>query len=88
MLDLRNLYGIRLYNEVNDHEEIESLYSANVFPNLEGLRYRDMINKCWTLQYASVGMLQDDFSLYFTQDKGLDNTSRRHLLSKCFKDRL
>ncbi|GIK07672.1 hypothetical protein Aspvir_003338 [Aspergillus viridinutans] len=78
--------GVRPYNEIDDLEEIERLYSANVFPNLEGLRYRDVINKCWTSQYASAGMLQDDFSLCFIRDKGLDDpSSRRHLCSNLFQ---
>lgn len=78
--------GVRPYNEIDDHEEIERLYSASRFPNLEGLRYRDIINKCWTFQYSSAGMLQDDFSRCFTRDKGLDGpSSRRNLLSNLFQ---
>lgn len=73
--------GVRPYNEIDD-EEVERLYSANVFPDLEGLRYRDVINKCWTLQYASVSMLQDDFNLCLTRNKRLeDPSSKGHLLS-------
>ncbi|RJE18117.1 Protein tyrosine kinase, partial [Aspergillus sclerotialis] len=78
--------GVRPYNEIDDHEEIERLYSANLFLNLEGLRYGDVINKCWTFQYSSAGMLQEDFSLCFTRGKGLDGpSSKRHLLPNLFQ---
>lgn len=78
--------GVRPYNEIDEHEEIERLYSATEFPSLDGFKYRDVINRCWTSQYANAGMLQDDFKLCFARDKGLEDPSSRHyLLSNLFQ---
>lgn len=77
--------GFRPYNELEDHDEIGRLYSANVFPNLESLRYRDVIKNCWTFQYAGAGMLQDDLRLSLTQDKGFNDSSSRRHLSNLFR---
>lgn len=56
--------GLRPYDEIDDahYEEIENRYTAQVFPCLNGLRYRNIIHKCWTSQYASVDQLIQDIS--------------------------
>ncbi|TPX26941.1 hypothetical protein DIZ76_012405 [Coccidioides immitis] len=53
--------GIRPYHEI-DTEEIEKLYKAHIFPKLDGLKYQNIIYKCWTSQYEGVDELQGDYS--------------------------
>ncbi|RDW74498.1 uncharacterized protein DSM5745_07160 [Aspergillus mulundensis] len=62
--------GIRPYDEIDD-DEVERLYKAQTFPNLDGLKYRNIIYKCWTSQYEGVDALRVDYSHYTHQaDKG------------------
>lgn len=67
--------GVRPYNEIDDLEEVARLYTAQIFPKLDGLRYRDMIYKCWTSQYASVDILRSDYKRYMRQGDTLDEPS-------------
>lgn len=56
--------GERPYHDTDDSdfEEIEKRYAAQIFPSLNGLKYRDIIFKCLTFQYPSADMLRDDFN--------------------------
>lgn len=67
--------GVRPYNEIDDLEEVARLYSAQTFPNLDGLRYRDVIDRCWTCQYASVDMLRRDYNRCMRQGEMFDEPS-------------
>ncbi|KAJ5577137.1 hypothetical protein N7535_004063 [Penicillium sp. DV-2018c] len=56
--------GERPYNEIDDcdSEEIERRYAAQQFPKLDGLRYQNIIFKCWSAQYPTVAALRSDWS--------------------------
>ena len=56
--------GLRPYHEIDDehYEEIERRYAAQEFPCLDGIRYQDIIYKCWTSQYAGVDQIVQDIS--------------------------
>lgn len=59
--------GERPYNEIDDcdYEEIERRYAAQQFPKLDGLRYQNIIFKCWSAQYPSVAALRSDLCQQF-----------------------
>ncbi|PYI37004.1 kinase-like protein [Aspergillus indologenus CBS 114.80] len=54
--------GRRPYEEIEDTEEVEKLYHARQFPNLDGLKYQSIIYKCWTSQYTDANLLRGDYS--------------------------
>lgn len=51
--------GVRPDAEIAD-EEAEGLYTAKVFPSLNGLEYHDNISICWNSKYSPVDVLRDD----------------------------
>lgn len=69
--------GLRPYNEIDDehYEEIERRYAAQEFPCLDGLRYQNIIYKCWTSQYASVDQIVQDISSCIEGGNGKDTSS-------------
>jgi serine/threonine protein kinase len=70
--------GQRPYNEIDDSEskEIERRYAAQIFPSLVGLKYRDIISKCWTSRYSSADMLRTDFDRCIRGSDGLREPTR------------
>ena len=56
--------GLPPYHEIDDehYEEIERRYAAQEFPCLDGIRYQDIIYKCWASQYAGVDQIVRDIS--------------------------
>lgn len=64
--------GVRPYDEIADDrsEEIQRRYAEQIFPDLDGLRYRDVIYKCWTSQYTSVDMLIYDIEHSIKGNRG------------------
>lgn len=76
--------GTRPYNEIDDLEEVASLYAAQTFPKFEGYRYRNIVYKCWTFQYASADLLQEDYNrCIIRHDDSL--TTGRHFMSSLFR---
>ncbi|KAJ5112873.1 hypothetical protein N7456_001407 [Penicillium angulare] len=51
--------GLRPFVDIDD-EEIERRYAAQIFPCLDGLKYCEIISKCWRLQYSSARILESD----------------------------
>ncbi|KAL4803354.1 kinase-like domain-containing protein [Aspergillus unguis] len=51
--------GLRPYEEINDEEweQIAEKYERGIFPPTEGLKYGDIIHKCWTMQYKAANEL-------------------------------
>jgi hypothetical protein len=70
--------GERPYDGIDDqnYEEIERRYTAQVFPSLDGIPYRDASFKCWTLQYTSVDDLRSELRQYSKEAKGLSEHGR------------
>jgi serine/threonine protein kinase len=54
--------GLRPYDEIpdSDDEEVQKRYAAQIFPCLDGFKYREIISKCWSFRYASIGQLRSD----------------------------
>lgn len=65
--------GARPYNEIDDLEEVGKFYAAQTFPDLEGLRYGDIIFKCWTSQYANADLLREDYNRCIIRDDELSD---------------
>ncbi|EAS34712.3 TKL protein kinase [Coccidioides immitis RS] len=79
--------GIRPYHEI-DTEEIEKLYKAHIFPKLDGLKYQNIIYKCWTSQYEGVDELQGDYShcTYQANDGGNLAALWKYIRSSLFEN--
>lgn len=70
--------GERPYGEIDDrdYEEIERRYATQIFPKLDGLRYQNIIFKCWSTQYASVAALRTDLCQYLGRGEYLSGSGR------------
>ncbi|KAJ5950646.1 uncharacterized protein N7479_009059 [Penicillium vulpinum] len=52
--------GVRPFDEIDDDDEIERMFTEQIFPSLESLEYRDIISKCWRSQYSSADIIKGD----------------------------
>ncbi|KAJ5585118.1 uncharacterized protein N7459_004918 [Penicillium hispanicum] len=64
--------GLRPYHDIDDLEEVGRRYAVQTFPSLDGLRYQDIIYKCWTCQYETVEILRGDYDRCIGHGNGLD----------------
>lgn len=64
--------GRRPYDEIpdSDDEEVQRRFAAQIFPCLDGFKYREIISKCWTFQYASIEQLRSDLDRRVTETNG------------------
>lgn len=69
--------GTRPYDEIEDVKEVARLYAKQIFPNIDGFRYQDLIYKSWISAYTTVGMLREDY------DRVQDADTVRDRLSSC-----
>lgn len=65
--------GVRPFAEIED-EEIERRYAVQDFPSLDGLKYHEVISRCWKSQYPCTDMLRSDI-LRCTQGSGWNKAS-------------
>lgn len=65
--------GVRPFAEIGD-EEIERRYAVQFFPSLDGLKYYEVISRCWKSQYPCIDVLRSDI-LRYNQGSGWTNVS-------------
>ena len=58
--------GRRPYDEIPDDEEVQRRYAAQIFPCLDGFKYRQIISKYWSTRYASIEQLRRDLDRHIT----------------------
>ncbi|KAJ5479284.1 hypothetical protein N7530_004793 [Penicillium desertorum] len=68
--------GARPYDEIEDVGEVARLYAKQIFPNIDGFRYQDLIYKSWTSAYTTADMLREDYDR--VQDADTDGTVFLH----------
>jgi hypothetical protein len=70
------------YDEIEDVGEVARLYAKQIFPNIDGFRYQDLIYKSWTSAYTTADMLREDYDR--VQDADTDGTVSSCLLGRPF----